>query len=76
MSRRPSDPTQPQVFGLHHAAYRCRDAKETCEFYEGVLGFPLAQALNRATQHWYTGSARKRVIAVYPGHQVSACHVE
>jgi mttA/Hcf106 family len=36
----------------------------------------IAKGLNRATQHWYTGSARKRVIAVYPGHQVSECHVE
>ena len=45
MSRRPSNPTYPQVFGLHHAAYRCRDAQETCAFYESVLGFPLAQAL-------------------------------
>ena len=26
--------------------------------------------LNRATQHRYTGSTRKRVIAVRPGHQV------
>ena len=45
MSRTPTDPAQPQVLGLHHAAFRCRDAKETCAFYEGVLGFPLAQAL-------------------------------
>ena len=45
MSRKPADPTQPQVFGLHHAAFRCRNAMETCDFYEGVLGFPLSQAL-------------------------------
>ena len=36
----------------------------------------IISVLNRATQHWYTGSARKRVIAVYPRHQVSECHVE
>jgi len=46
MTRRPADATQPEVFGLNHAAYRCRDAQETCEFYEGVLGFPLVQALD------------------------------
>ena len=45
MSRNPADPSQPQVYGLHHAAYRCRSAAETCDFYEGVLGFPLSQAL-------------------------------
>ncbi len=32
--------------GIHHAAYRCRDAKETVEFYRDVLGmeFQLAFA--------------------------------
>jgi catechol 2,3-dioxygenase-like lactoylglutathione lyase family enzyme len=45
MSRTPTDPQQPEVFGLHHAAYRCRDAGETVAFYDGVLGFPLVQAL-------------------------------
>ncbi|MEE4211303.1 MAG: VOC family protein, partial [Parvularcula sp.] len=32
--------------GIHHAAYRCRDAKETAQFYEKVLGmrFDLAFA--------------------------------
>ena len=31
---------------LHHVAYRCRDAKETVEFYQRVLnmGFVLAIA--------------------------------
>lgn len=28
--------------GIHHSAYRCRDAEETRAFYEDVLGFPLA----------------------------------
>jgi catechol 2,3-dioxygenase-like lactoylglutathione lyase family enzyme len=34
------------VQGIHHAAYRCRDAKETALFYEQVLGmrFDLAFA--------------------------------
>ena len=32
--------------------------------------------LNRATQHWHTGSARKRVIAVCPGHRVSESRVK
>jgi catechol 2,3-dioxygenase-like lactoylglutathione lyase family enzyme len=45
MSRKPQDPAQPQVFGLHHAAFRCRDAAETTAFYDGILGFPLSQAL-------------------------------
>lgn len=29
------------VQGLHHFAYRCRDAEETRHFYEDVLGLPL-----------------------------------
>src|SRR3546814_15392382 len=31
--------------GIHHAAYRCRDAEQTRWFYEDVLGFPLAMTL-------------------------------
>ncbi|MGE4337590.1 MAG: VOC family protein [Pigmentiphaga sp.] len=30
-----------QVQGLHHFAYRCRDAEETRVFYEDLLGLPL-----------------------------------
>lgn len=45
MARRPTDPRLPEVFGLDHAAYRCRDAQETCDFYEKVLGFPLEVAM-------------------------------
>ena len=32
------------IKGLHHNAYRCRDAEETRKFYEGFLGLPLANA--------------------------------
>lgn len=27
---------------LHHAAYRCRDARETADFYTGMLGLKLS----------------------------------
>ena len=30
--------------GLHHNAYRCRDAEETRRFYEDFLGLPLVNA--------------------------------
>lgn len=33
------------IRGLHHNAYRCRDAEETRRFYEGFLGLPLAGTL-------------------------------
>ncbi len=33
--------TQP-LRGIHHSAYRCRDAEETRAFYEDRLGLPLA----------------------------------
>jgi len=29
------------VKGLHHFAYRCRDAEETRHFYEDILGLPM-----------------------------------
>ena len=36
----------PELSGFHHVAYRCRDAKETVEFYQKALGtiFQLAIA--------------------------------
>jgi catechol 2,3-dioxygenase-like lactoylglutathione lyase family enzyme len=37
--------THPAITGVHHSAYRCRDAEETRAFYEDVLGLPLAAAL-------------------------------
>ncbi len=39
----------PALQGVHHVAYRCRDAKETVEFYRRVLGmrFQLAIAEDR-----------------------------
>ncbi|MFT7600568.1 MAG: catechol 2,3-dioxygenase-like lactoylglutathione lyase family enzyme [Acidimicrobiales bacterium] len=46
MTRTPSDPNQPPVFGLDHSAHRCRDAEETRAFYEDVVGFPLTLALH------------------------------
>lgn len=30
---------------IHHVAYRCRDARETAEFYTEVLGLPLSHAV-------------------------------
>lgn len=32
------------IQGLHHNAYRCRDAEETRAFYEDFLGLPLVHA--------------------------------
>lgn len=32
------------IRGLHHNAYRCRDAEETRAFYEDFLGLPLVNA--------------------------------
>jgi len=34
-----------KIKGLHHFAYRCRDAEETRAFYEDVLGLPLAHLI-------------------------------
>lgn len=35
------------IQGLHHNAYRCRDAEQTRAFYEDFLGLPLACSLRR-----------------------------
>ena len=35
----------PAIRGLHHFAYRCRDAEETRAFYEDLLGLPLAHVI-------------------------------
>ena len=34
-------PAAISIHGLHHFAYRCRDAEETRHFYEDILGLPL-----------------------------------
>ena len=34
----------PDIKGLHHNAYRCRDSEETRRFYEDLLGLRLASA--------------------------------
>jgi catechol 2,3-dioxygenase-like lactoylglutathione lyase family enzyme len=41
----PDDTGFVAVRGLHHFAYRCRDAEETRRFYEDVLGLPLAHII-------------------------------
>ncbi|MFZ5669837.1 MAG: VOC family protein [Pseudomonadota bacterium] len=35
----------PKLKGVHHSAFRCRDAEETRAFYEDVLGLPVRAAL-------------------------------
>ena len=34
-------PGSVPIHGLHHYAYRCKDAEETRHFYEDILGLPL-----------------------------------
>lgn len=35
----------PPIRGFHHVAYRCKDAKETVEFYQTVLGMDFQLAI-------------------------------
>ncbi len=49
-------PDPVPVHGLHHVAYRCRDAEETRHFYEDVLGLPLVHVV-RADTVQSTGEA-------------------
>ncbi len=37
------------VHGLHHFAWRCRDAEETRHFYEDILGLPLVHLVRAET---------------------------
>ena len=37
------------IHGLHHFAYRCRDAEETRAFYEDLLGLPLVHVIRAET---------------------------
>jgi catechol 2,3-dioxygenase-like lactoylglutathione lyase family enzyme len=37
--------TIPSIRGLHHFAWRCRNAEETRHFYEDILGLPLVHVI-------------------------------
>lgn len=39
----------PAVHGLHHFAWRCRDAEETRAFYEDLIGLPLVHVIRLDT---------------------------
>ena len=39
------DAACPPIQGLHHFAWRCRDAEETRHFYEDILGLPLVHVV-------------------------------
>jgi catechol 2,3-dioxygenase-like lactoylglutathione lyase family enzyme len=67
------------VYGLHHAAYRCRDSEETRRFYEDFLGLPLAGTLEieqtktgRKTQvlHTFYGMADGSYLAFFEDPEV------
>ncbi len=36
---------KPDIQGFHHVAYRCKDAKETVDFYNGILGMDFQLAI-------------------------------
>jgi len=42
-------PAAVPIHGLHHFAYRCRDAEETRHFYEDILGLPLFHYIRKDT---------------------------
>ncbi len=39
--------TTPTISGLHHFAWRCRNAEETRSFYEDLLGLPLVHVIRQ-----------------------------
>lgn len=40
-------PEAQAIDGLHHFAWRCRDAEETRHFYEDILGLPLIHVIRK-----------------------------
>lgn len=42
-----SSETVRPIAGLHHFAWRCRDAEETRSFYEDLLGLPLVHVIKK-----------------------------
>lgn len=42
-------PPPAPILGLHHFAWRCRNAEETRAFYEDLLGLPLVHVINLDT---------------------------
>jgi transposase len=67
-----------RCFGMMHHTYYICTLLDTLGFLYQKARFVLnhLDRLNRATQHWYTGSAWKRVIAVCHGHRVYESRVE
>ena len=45
VSKAKDQPTPPVLKGVHHTAFRCRDAEETRKFYEDILGLNLKASL-------------------------------
>ncbi|HEY9239265.1 MAG TPA: VOC family protein [Burkholderiaceae bacterium] len=43
------EPPLHPIHGLHHFAWRCRDAEETRHFYEDILGLPLTHVIKKDT---------------------------
>jgi len=43
----PSPAAPRAVLGLHHFAWRCRDAEQTRVFYEDLLGLPLVHLIRK-----------------------------
>lgn len=46
-----------QVQGLHHFAYKCRDAEQTRHFWEDIVGLPLAHCFHITGHKPTTGGA-------------------
>ena len=45
LAKAPSATPAPRLKGIHHSAFRCRDAEETRQFYEDILGLDLKATL-------------------------------
>ena len=59
-------PAPSAVLRLHHFAYRCRDAEETRQFYEDVLGLPLVHVVKEfdGAEHRRENAVRASVLRI------------
>ena len=67
-------PAKSSARGVHHVALICRDVEETCDFYQGLLGFPLVEMVeNRdyaGSTHFFFDLGHGNLLGFFdfPGH--------
>ena len=63
---------------IHHVAYRCRDAKETVDFYRDLLGMREIERPDFGFPgHWFqAGATQVHLILNQEGCSSPGCHLD